>query len=334
MKTLLITGATGFTGKFLLNEAQKNNYEIIALVRKSSDVKYLKERGINYIEVDLANKVLLLQELINLKNKVGIPDLIIHNAGVTKARRKEDYLVGNTDLTIALVNSIIAVELIPKKFIYTSSLAAIGPGDRISLSPISEERPQNPVTYYGESKRMAEDFIRLNPDFPWIIIRPTAVYGPGDGDTLMLFKGIKMGVEMSATKTEQQLSFVYVEDMAKAYFEVAEKSPLHESYNLSDGNNYSSQELNSYLKKVMSKKTIKIKVNPNILKVTAFGSEIVSLFSGKSSILNRNKVNELKEINWKVDASKIQEKIGFKAETFLEEGLEKTYKWYKDNGWI
>ena len=334
MKTLIITGATGFTGKFLLKEALKNDYKIIALVRKSSNVNYLKKNNIDYIEVDLDHKVLLLQELIKLKKENGNPDLIIHNAGVTKARRKEDYLKGNADLTLNFINSLIDVEIIPKKFIYTSSLAALGPGDALSLAPISEEQTQNPITFYGESKFMAEKFIKLNPEFPWIIIRPTAVYGPGDGDTLMLFKGIKMGIEMSVAKMEQQLSFIYEEDMAKAYFEVAEKSSLHETYNLSDGNNYSSGELNSYLKKVMDKKTIKVKINPNLLKTTAIISEVVSLFSGKSSILSRNKVNELKEINWKVDPTKIQEIIGFRAETFLEEGLEKTFKWYKENGWI
>lgn len=334
MKTLIITGATGFTGRYLIEAALEHSYKIVALVRSSSNTSLLKKYNIEFRILDFENTDLLTQNLIDLKKQIGNLDLFIHNIGITKARKREDYIAGNTNITISLVKAIIASDISPKKFIYTSSLAAIGPGDSISLDSIDEEAPYKPVTYYGKSKQLAEEYIRKKIDFPWLIMRPTAVYGPGDGDTLSLFKGIKMGFEMHATKAEQQLTFIYVEDMANAYFHVAEKSPLHEIYNLSDGNFYSAGKLNEYIKKAMRKKTIKLRISPWLLKVIASIVDLLNFFSDKVSILNRNKVNELTEINWKADSSKIQNKIGFRAATKLRNGITKTYNWYIDNGWI
>ena len=334
MKTLILTGATGFTGRFLVEEALKRNYKVITLVRKSSNLNFLNNRNIDIITADLSNKESLTQGLKKLKNKIGPPDLIIHNAGLTKALRQKDYIANNEGTTRNLISALKESALIPKKFIYTSSLAALGPGNATTLTPITENTPPKPITFYGKSKLQAETLITNIPDFPWIIIRPTAVYGPGDGDGLTLYKSIKIGIEAAVAKTTQHLSFIYVADMAKAYFEIAEKSASKEAYNLSDGNFYTQSQLNAYIKAAMGKKGIKININPAFLKILAFGAELRSLITGKISILTRNKVNELQEINWKVDATKIKEKIGFHAETDLESGIHKTFKWYKIHGWI
>lgn len=334
MKTLFITGATGFTGRYLIEAALEHNYKIVALVRPSSNTSLLKKYNIEFRILDLENTETLTQNLIDLKKQIGNLDLFIHNAGITKARKREDYIAGNTNITISLINAIIASELSPTKFIYTSSLAATGPGDSITLDPIDEEAPFKPVTFYGESKQLAEEYIREKSDFPWIIMRPTAVYGPGDSDTLHLFKSTKMGFEVQATKAEQHLTFIYVEDMAKAYYQVAEKSPFHKIYNLSDGHYYCASKINEYIKKTMGKKTIKLRISPWLLKIVASIVEFLNFASDKVSILNRNKVNELTEINWKADSSKIQNEIGFHATTKLKNGITKTYNWYIDNGWI
>ena len=333
MKSLILTGATGFTGRFLVKEALKRNYKITALVRASSNTDFLRENGISILVVDFSDKEALSKILNELKNKIGKPSLIIHNAGVTKALRKSEYELNNTVFTENFVEALRRADFIPERFIYTSSIAALGPGNPETLKPIAEEGDYHPVTYYGKSKKSTELYLKTKSDFPWIIIRPTAVYGPGDGDTLKLFKSIKNGFEISITKNVQHLSFIYVEDMAKAYFEVAGNSQFNEIYNLSDGNFYTQKQLSNYIEKAMNKKPVKLTISPFLLKTVAVISELGNRVSGKVSILTRDKVNELIKTNWKTDSSKIQS-LGFHAETNLETGIYKTYNWYKEHGWI
>ncbi len=333
MKTLILTGATGFTGRFLVKEALKRKYKIIALVRASSNTNFLTENGISVLVVDFSDKDALIKTLKELKSQIGKPSLIIHNAGITKTLRKFEYELSNTVFTRNFVEALEAIRLIPDKFIYTSRLAAIGPGNSRTLKPIAEEDDYHPVTYYGKSKKATELYLKSKTDFPWIIVRPTAVYGPGDGDTLKLFKGIKAGLEVSITSSTQHLSFIYVEDMAKAYYEVADKSPVNEIYNLSDGFFYTQKQLNDYIKKELNKKTVKLIIRPFVLRAIALFSELGIRISGKTSILTRDKVNELQETNWKTDSTKIFN-LGFKSETDLESGIYKTLKWYMEHGWI
>ncbi len=333
-QTLLISGATGFTGRYIITEALKNNFHIIALVRKTSNTTFLKEKGVEIIIVDFLDKSSLINTFLHIKKLIPQLDIIIHHAGVTKAIRREDFIKGNTLITQNFIEALKESDLIPRRFIYTSSLAALGPGNAHNLAPITEEQKPAPVTYYGESKLLAEKLIINSAYIPYIIIRPTAIYGPGDRDTLLLFKSIKKGIETSLTKEKQQLTFIYVEDMARAYMLAALHSGFPKCYHISDGNFYTSTELNDYLKQVLHKHTIKLYIRPGILKVAASFIDKYNTITDSSSILTKNKVNELKAINWKIDSNKIQKELNFKARIDLKTGIELTYHWYKQHDWI
>jgi len=334
MKTLLITGATGFTGHFIVDEAIAQNYKVIAAIRKNSRTEFLINRKVEIIQLTINDKKLLSEELKSLKKKFGIPQLIIHNAGLTQALHKENYIETNAKNTENLIENLLENQMLPEKFIFTSSIAAAGPGNKSTMEFITENKVENPVTYYGKSKLMAEKIIKKYNALPWIIVRPTAIYGPGDKNSLLIYKSIKRGLEFFAINRSQKLTFVYVEDFAKAILQVANSNKIRETYNLSDGKVYAVSEFNSLIKCTLESKTVKIAFPKIILKCIALFSEIFSKVSGNISILSRDKLNELTATNWKCDSSKIQQEIGFNAITDLKSGISKTAKWYKENGWI
>ncbi len=99
-----------------------------------------------------------------------------------------------------------------KKFVLLSSLAALGPG--ATGQAITEQDTPHPVTLYGKSKLLGEQYALAFKDLPLIVLRPTAVYGPRDRDIFILLKTLTHGVEPYIGRQDQKLSFIYVKDLA------------------------------------------------------------------------------------------------------------------------
>jgi UDP-glucose 4-epimerase len=332
-KTVILTGATGFTGRYITEEGISRGYKIIVLSRPSSDIFAFKKNNIPVYTVDTANPEKLTEVLRTIKAEHGIPEIIIHNAGLTKAFEKEKYFEVNTSFTASFIDAIKEAEIIPEKFIYTSSLAAAGPGDEKTMQAIKEDKFPEPVTAYGKSKLAAEKIIRGDHIIPWVILRPTAVYGPEDKDGLLLYKTISKGFEFYTSRKKQYISFIYARDFASACFTIAEKGEIKNIYNISDGKNITVKEFNGLIKKELKRKTIKIYLPPAVLSLAAAISERAGKRKGRLTIFNIDKVNELKALNWKTDNGKL-ENLGFIPGTGLETGITQTAKWYKENGWL
>ena len=129
MKKILITGASGFIGSFLVEEALKQGFEVYAGIRETSDLRYLKDSRIKYFISDLADKYSIKHSLL----EVGKFDYVIHNAGITKTCKKGDFEKVNYQYTKYLIEALYETNTIPQKFIQISSLAAYGPGDEKTL---------------------------------------------------------------------------------------------------------------------------------------------------------------------------------------------------------
>ncbi len=332
-KILLITGATGFTGRYLVEEALKHDYMPVVFARPTSDTLAFEKNGIEVFKHEAGDISQVISALKTVKEKYGIPQLIIHNAGAVKAYEKEVYFEVNTSNTATFIDAIKESDMLPQMFIYTSSIAALGPGDPQSMKPIDENKKARPVTYYGKSKLAAEKLIRNDHKLPWVIIRPTAVYGAGDTDGLLLYKSIKSGFELYPASKKQRLSFIHAADLARAYFLIAEKSPLREVYNLSDGKNYDAAEFNAFLREALGKKTFKAVVPLLLLKLAAAFNSFKNKRKHRLTIFTFDKVNELKAPNWAVDNAKLSA-LGFEASRDLRTEVREIAKWYEDNGWL
>lgn len=330
-KNILITGASGFIGSFLVEEAIKRNYQTFAGIRVASSRKYLSDPNIHFIELDFSNENSLNSSLTNCANQYGRFDFIIHSAGLTKAINKTNYFEVNYENTKRFVYGLQQNNLVPDKFIYISSLASFGPG--INSLPIHSAQVQQPLTEYGKSKLKAEKFLYSNLDFPFLIINPTAVYGPRDKDFLTVLRSIQKHLEVYIGTTEQLLSFIHVNDLVQAIFLGMESSAVNQNILVSDLSLYTSKAFNAAIKKTLNKKTISVVVSANMAMLVAYVSEISARIRGKAGVLSRERLKEFGANNWSVKCAEII-KLGYSPKFGLKEGLEHTINWYKSHGWI
>ncbi|NTW31282.1 MAG: SDR family NAD(P)-dependent oxidoreductase [Bacteroidetes bacterium] len=330
MNKILITGATGFIGNFLVDEALKRNFEVYVAIRRSSKIEHIKNKGVKFIEIDFANKEDIKSKMASAREF----DYIIHNAGLTKAIKNSSFFEINYQFTKNFIEAIPFSNIYPKKFIYISSLAAMGPGKADLSAPISISETPAPITNYGQSKLASEKFIIERPELRYLIIRPTAVYGPGDKDFFNMFKLINNHIDLMIGKHKQALSFIYVKDLTRVIFDLLESSHYNKTYFASDGNAYDKTEMSDLIAQIMQKKIYRVNVPFALVKIIAALSGNISKVTGKASVINNEKIKEFSAHNWNCDISSLIKDINYKPNYTLEEGITETVAWYKEMGWI
>jgi nucleoside-diphosphate-sugar epimerase len=325
---ILITGSSGFIGTHLVEIALQQQFEIYAMVRKSSNTKYLENVNIVYGDINNAQSLFSIFSDFN-ENNVTI-DYVIHTAALTKSNSKKDFFATNYHGTENLINALKKFNIIPKKIIFISSLAASGPvkaKDQIKVSH------QNPITLYGQSKLQAEQLIK-NSGLAYIIIRPTAVYGPGEKDLYTVFKFINKNINPVLGNHKQELTFIYVRDLVRLILRATISEVKNEIYFASDGKIYDKHAFSIAISNALNKKPVNIKFPLAIVRIVAFFSQYISAITGKTSPLNLEKYNELVAESWNCEMTKTTHHFQFQAKHDLESGVKKTAEWYKQNKWI
>jgi nucleoside-diphosphate-sugar epimerase len=325
---VLITGATGFVGYHLIVQALAAGLDVYAAVRPQSDVAHLKSLKLTYIELNYSS----VEELRTDLEKHQF-EYIIHAAGVTKAKEQSTYNTVNADYTKNLGLAISLSNYKIKKFIFLSSLAAIGPLTNLS-EELRNDSAAHPVTSYGSSKMLAEAYLSKIPKLPIIILRPTAVYGPREKDLFILFNTISKGLEPHIGSFKQQLSFVYVTDLAALVIKALYSDKVGKTYNVSDGNVYDRYALALYIKKALGKRTFQFHLPVFIVAFLASFMELVYRNSKDAPTLNKEKMAELTAVNWACDIQDLKKDLGFFPSFDLEKGVSETVNWYQRNKWI
>ena len=218
---ILITGASGFIGSFIVEEALKRGFETWAAVRGSSKRDFLQDERIHFIELNLSNQTQLEEQL-----KEHSFDYVVHAAGVTKCLNTSDFYRINTEGTKNLVRALINLKMPLKRFVYLSSLSVFGAiHEQQPYVEIKETDTPQPNTEYGKSKLEAEQWLEANSQqliassqspFPYVILRPTGVYGPRERDYFLMAKSIKQHSDFAVGYQQQDITFVYVLDVVQA----------------------------------------------------------------------------------------------------------------------
>lgn len=334
-RKVLITGASGFIGSTAVDKSLEFGYETWAGIRETSNLHYLTDDKIQFINLKYNKKEHLKNQLREFIQQNGKFDIIIHIAGLTKALRKSDFDRVNYLQTRNLVESLIELNAAPESFVLMSSLSALGLGDETGYSLIKSDLTPNPTTAYGKSKLKAENFLKSLDEFPYLIIRPTGVYGPRDKDYHILMKAVKGGLNIGAGFKKQVLSFIYSEDLIDVIFKLIDNKIVREEYIVSDGDCYSDSEFNKIVQEALKKKRVfRIKIPLFIVKPAAYFSEKIAFILGKASTFNSDKYRIMKQRNWGCDITPLKESIGFEPKYKLKEGVEKTIEWYKKEGWL
>jgi len=305
--------------------------QVWAAVRSTSPRDYLTDSRIHFLELNLDNEEQMRKALKGMDF-----DYVVHAAGATKCRRREDFFRINTQGTTNFVNALVASNIPLRKFVYLSSLSIYGAikeqGD--PYPEIRENDIPQPNTAYGESKLQAEQWL-AGTTLPYVVLRPTGVYGPREKDYFMMVKSIKSHTDFAVGFKKQDITFVYVADLVQAVFLALEKGHTGRKYIISDGSTYSSSAFSKLVKEQLGNPwVLKIKAPLWLLRIITTFGEAYGQLTGKITALNSDKYNILKQRNWRCDITPAQEELGYKPEYQLPRGVELTVKWYKENGWL
>lgn len=329
---ILITGASGFIGSFIVEEALRWGFETWAAVRRSSSREYLRDERIKFIELNLSSKEELVEQL---RGKDF--DYVVHAAGVTKCLHKEDFRRINTEGTKNLADALLELQMPLKRFVFVSSLSIFGAiREQQPYEEIRESDTPQPNTEYGRSKLAAEQYLeQLGNRLPYIILRPTGVYGPREKDYFVMAKSIKQHSDFAVGYRRQDITFVYVSDVVQAIFLALDAPQVGRKYFLSDGEVYQSTTFSNLIHEELGRPWwIRITAPEWVLRIITFFGEYTSRLTGKVSVLNKDKYNILRQRNWRCDIQPAIDELGYQPTVKLAEGVKRTIKWYKDNGWL
>ena len=337
---ILITGASGFIGSFIVEEALNRGFETWAAVRKSSSREFLQDERIHFIELNLSSEEQLKQQLKDIQF-----DYVVHAAGVTKCLHKEDFFRINTEGTKNLVRALLDLQMPLKRFVYISSLSIMGAiREKQPYKEIRERDKAKPNTAYGKSKLEAEQWlVSLNKELekknekllPYVILRPTGVYGPRERDYFMMARSIQSHTDFAVGFKQQDITFVYVTDVVQAVFLAMEKGQTGRCYFLSDGEVYQSSTFSDLIRKELGNPWwIRITAPLWLLRIITFCGEYMGHITGKVTALNNDKYNIMKQRNWRCDINPARQELGYEPQVKLEEGVRRSIAWYKKNKWL
>lgn len=329
---ILITGASGFIGSFIVEEALRREMEVWAAVRPTSSKRYLQDNRIHFIELDFGSKETLKSQLDGHRF-----DYVVHAAGVTKCLDKADFKRINTDGTRHLVDALIELGMPLKRFVYLSSLSVYGAiHEHMPYQDITENDCPHPNTAYGKSKLDAERYLdSIGNDFPYIILRPTGVYGPRERDYFLMAQSINRHVDFAVGFSRQDITFVYVLDVVQAVFLAFDRGMSGRKYFLTDGEVYRSADFSDLLKKEMGIGWMLRIVAPVwLLRIVTFFGERISRLTHKPIALNDDKYNILRQRNWRCDIEPTVDELGYHPHYKLAQGVKLTVMWYKRHRWL
>ncbi len=325
IKTALVTGANGFIGSRVCLLLAASGYAVRIICRETSNLNLLEDIPYSRFIADITDQETLAPAVTGV-------DYIIHLAGLIKARNEETFFHVNQYGTLCLLNAVKNNNLDLKKFVLVSSVAASGPA---SNRPRKEEDPPEPITRYGRSKLAGEEAARSFHDLvPITIVRPPAVYGPGDRALLQVFQIVNRRLRPYMGGGHNRVQMVYVDDLSRGIV-TAMKSDRStgQTYFIADMQSHSTREMMDIIGRLLDKSGVGVVIPAWVMIVVAWFSQTFSKLVGKAPLFSRDKVREL-TAEWKLDVSKAREHLGFETAVDFHRGAETTIGWYRREGWL
>jgi nucleoside-diphosphate-sugar epimerase len=315
---VLLTGATGFVGSHIAGAFVEAGYEVLCGVRASSDMRWISDLPIERVSLDLKGGA------EGLPRAVENADLVVHAAGITRARRVEDYHSVNAEGTRRL--AVAALEAGVRRFVLISSLAARGPDD-----PTKDDHPESA---YGRSKLEAEAYLRsLGGRMEAVVLRPAAVYGPRDTDLLPLFKMANRGW-LPLPSGANLLQPVYATDVARAAL-AAVREPLgFGPFPVAENRLYTWKEVIAGLEKALGRTVRTVRLPAAAFTLAGRSAEWAARPFSAVPVFDERRGRDLAVHTWTCDISATEKALGWRAEVALSEGLERSARWYGQAGWL
>jgi nucleoside-diphosphate-sugar epimerase len=325
---VLVTGGSGFLGSHIAEQLSSSGHDVVALVRKSSNRKFLSTlKNVELVEGSVEDRASIDRAMKGV-------DAVVHSAGLVKARTEADFFACNTEGTVNMLEA--AIEHAPnlRRFVHVSSLEACGPSEDGNPVPPDQERP---VTAYGRSKLAAEkEVLRRRDALPVAIIRPAGIYGPRDVEFLEAFRAARRRQWPVIGNGTMLGCYTYAPDCARACLNAIEAEiESGSTYFVDDGEPLPmAQAMGDLLHEALgTAPLVRFGVPFPVLRVASLGVEAYGKVRGKAVMLTREKVTMLTH-HWVCESTKTREELRWAPEVTLSEGLRRTAKWYEENGWL
>lgn len=327
-----VTGATGFIGSHLVEALLENKHAVVCLARDPAKAARLfGDRPARVVAGDLS-------AARALEEGCEGAEVVFHVAGLVAARSTAEFYAINRDATAKLVATARRVAGEATRLVYVSSLSAAGPSRRGRA--ITEQDPPHPVSQYGRSKLAGEEAVRTG-GLPWTVVRPPAVYGPRDTESLRLFRLARWGFMPMYGDPAQELSFIYVEDLARALMAAAAPACVGRTYFACHPTPATSREVMAAIFRAAGQAIGRPPRPPHFVPIPR-GLAISLLWilgaaaraAGRATILSPDKGPELLAEAWTCAATALERDTHWRAVTDLETGLRRTAGWYAQHGWI
>ncbi len=309
-KLIALTGATGFVGGHILKAAVKAGYQVRAITRRPQNPR----PGVDWVPGDLKDRQAL-------KTLLEDADVVIHCAGIVKARRHAHFHEINTQSLAHLLDMLQARR------------GGYGATQVMFISSLTARHPD--ISPYAMSKHNAEEILKSRgDDFPWTIIRPPAVYGPGDMEILKLFRVMKRGFAPVAGSIANSFSLIHGRDLAAAVLAAIGTKPAENKTLEPDDRHpggYTVLDVAGIVGQKLGRAVKPVVIPGMLLHAAAFFNEIGAAVIGKAPIFARWKVREMAYPNWVSNQASHAAMPGWKPKIGLKEGLNETIDWYQAN---
>jgi nucleoside-diphosphate-sugar epimerase len=298
MTVLALTGATGFVGGALLDQALAAGHHVRALTRRPQPAR----DGVIWIEG-------ALDRPDSLAALADGADAIVHVAGVVNAPDRAGFVAGNIDGTRAMLAAATAAGV--RRFVHVSSLSAREPA----------------LSNYGWSKAEAESLVQASP-LAWSIVRPSGVYGPGDMEMRDLFRAAKLGLALLPPRGK--VSLVAVDDLARLLRTLATRDLPPALYEVDDGHVLTHAALAQAIARAVGRRRVLALHLPKA--VLQLGAKLDRTLRGAGAKLTADRVGYLAHPDWTARPALRPPADLWTPLVAPEAGLAATARWYRANG--
>jgi nucleoside-diphosphate-sugar epimerase len=327
--TVLVTGGTGFIGQRLLEALKARGEHVRCLVRSTRSLP----PGVETIRGDVTS-------LASLRQAVRGVDIVYHLAGATLVWHPLLYRRVNALGTHHLALACAQADP-PPRVVYLSSLAAAG--SALSDHLRNENDPPTPVSHYGRSKLAGERALLAVADrVPTTILRGASVFGPGDPNTIRLFKAARLGLNAVPGSADVRLAWIYVDDLVRALLLAAERGARLSPVEFVRGIYFTALDEQPTLAEV-GRLAGQAVGNPRVRTVSLprplcwFWGHVIDWWvscTGNPRLLTTDKMRDILAGSWTCQTYKARQELGFSCEVSLAEGFARSVSWYRQHGWL
>ncbi len=307
-----VTGVTGFIGGHLAGELVRRGWRLRVLVRQMPRLQAMAGPPVEVVQGSLSDGRAL-------RDLVAGADAILHLAGAIKGRNRNDFMRANAEGTAALA-AVWRAHAPDARFIHLSSMAAREPG----------------LSHYAASKCAAERSLRaVGAGADWSILRPAVVYGPGDRETLRIFRAASAPFQPMLNGGDARLTLIHVTDLVLAMAALLAAGIPSGCFEITDArqDGYSWDELARAAAAALGRAARPLHLPNSIVRALGLVG-VAAALGGMAGMLTSQKAREILHRDWSSDSASQPPASQWQPKITLDQGFADAVAWYRAEGWL